>query len=80
LHIQIAKLRWKVIGTEKAETHRCAICGLLGAWGPAWTWYGSTEDLNCDAPILKTCGVACRKEAVRRGLAPEGAAIDGDGS
>jgi hypothetical protein len=80
LHAQISKLRWKVIGTEKAETHQCAVCGSFGAWGPGWAWYGSCEDLNCGAAILKTCGEACRREARRRGLVPEGAAIDADGS
>jgi hypothetical protein len=77
---QIAKLRWKVIETEKAETHQCAICGSLAAWSPGWAWYGSYEDLDCGAPILKTCSDGCRKEADRCGLVSEGVAIDADDS
>jgi hypothetical protein len=77
---QIAKLRWKVIETEKAETHQRAICGSFGAWSSGWAWYGSYEELDFGAPILKTCSDACRKEADRLGLVTESVAIDADDS
>jgi len=80
LRIQLTKTGWKIIETEKVETHHCGICGSFGAWSQGWAWYGTPEDLHRGTPILETCSEACRREACQRGLVPEEVAIGGDGS
>lgn len=28
------------------RTHKCTVCGHVGEWGDAWSWYGSVVELE----------------------------------
>jgi len=46
------------------QVHICAHCGHVDAWGPTWSWYGSLEDLERGARVVKACCDECRQALV----------------
>ena len=40
--------------------HCCCICGALGPWTEAWSWYGSVRDEDGGDPLPKFCSKVCR--------------------
>lgn len=49
--------------------HCCCVCNNLAPWSNAWSWFGSYAEVDCGAPIMKFCSVACKKQ--RKAVTPE---------
>ena len=47
--------------------HTCSVCGTRDRWSKSWSWHGSVEEMDDDAPVLKFCSDKCRSVAAAEG-------------
>jgi|GEM_PF-5539726 len=56
--LNVREISWKRVRDGKHPLHRCDLCGAVGEWGSAWSWYGSVRELEESGVCVKLCGCA----------------------